>query len=135
MRAVSAEIGPDLDPETTVRVITAWTQLFGLVSFELFGQTQGLIHAHDDLFVTTTRSMAASIGLTPGSTTRPRSTQCLQMPHFAAPSDSVSVSAGGDWFLPHRWRATSHVSWRRCRMPGAGEADSPGSRAAPSWSG
>jgi AcrR family transcriptional regulator len=64
LRAVSGEIGPDLDVETTMRVMTAWSQVFGLVSFELFGQTQGLVHAHDDLFEATTRSMAAHIGLT-----------------------------------------------------------------------
>lgn len=56
----------DLDLEVVVRLIAAWTQLFGLVSFELFGQTTGLITAHGDLFDATTRSMAAHLGLPGG---------------------------------------------------------------------
>ena len=43
--------------------IAAWTQLFGLVSFELFGQTRNVIEHHDELFDATVSRMAAFIGL------------------------------------------------------------------------
>ena len=45
------------------RTLTAWTQLFGSISFELFGQTRNVITDHDALFETSTRAMAAHIGL------------------------------------------------------------------------
>jgi AcrR family transcriptional regulator len=44
-------------------LVAAWTQLFGLVSFELFGQTRNAFEAHDDLFAYTTAAMAAFLGL------------------------------------------------------------------------
>ena len=39
------------------------TQLFGLVSFELFGQTRNVIFEHAALFDATVATMAATIGL------------------------------------------------------------------------
>jgi AcrR family transcriptional regulator len=44
-------------------LVAAWTQLFGLVSFELFGQTRNAFEAHDDLFAYTTAAMASFLGL------------------------------------------------------------------------
>jgi hypothetical protein len=46
-----------------LRTITAWTQLFGLVSFELFGQTRNVIEHHGELFDATVSAMASFIGL------------------------------------------------------------------------
>ena len=57
------EEGIDLPADVLVRVVAAWTQLFGLVTFELFGQTHGAITAHAELFEATTRAMATFIGL------------------------------------------------------------------------
>ncbi len=57
------ESGIDLPADVFVRVVAAWTQLFGLVTFELFGQTRKAITAHDELFDATTSAMAAFIGL------------------------------------------------------------------------
>lgn len=71
LRAVAAEVAPDVDPEVVVRLLVAWTQLFGLVSFELFGQTQGLITAPADLFDATTRATAAHLGLRASSDSGP----------------------------------------------------------------
>lgn len=69
-RALRADLQPILDlpqapigPELLARLVIAWTQLFGLVSFELFGQTNGLIHQHDDLFRTSATAMARFVGL------------------------------------------------------------------------
>lgn len=44
-------------------VVVAWTQLFGLLSFELFGQTRGLVEHHEALFRDAATAMAAGIGL------------------------------------------------------------------------
>jgi AcrR family transcriptional regulator len=52
-----------LPAEMAVPVVAAWTQLFGLVSFELFGQTRNVFEAHDDLFAETAAAMAAFLGL------------------------------------------------------------------------
>ena len=48
--AARAVAGIDLPDDVLVRTIAAWTQLFGLVSFELFGQTRNVIEHHDELF-------------------------------------------------------------------------------------
>jgi hypothetical protein len=45
------------------RTIVAWTQLFGLLSFELFNQTRGLITHHDSMFTDAASAMARQIGL------------------------------------------------------------------------
>jgi hypothetical protein len=45
------------------RVLSAWTQMFGLLSFELFGQTYGVVTAHEDLFDSCVIGMAHHIGL------------------------------------------------------------------------
>ncbi len=54
----------DVPDQVVVRLLAAWTQLFGLVSFELFGQTRNAITAHDDLLDATATAMARLIGLT-----------------------------------------------------------------------
>ena len=52
-----------LPVEMVAPVVAAWTQLFGLVSFELFGQTRNVFEAHDALFAQTATAMAAFLGL------------------------------------------------------------------------
>ena len=61
--ALRQEVDLDVDDATTLAVITSWTQLFGLLSFELFGQTRGLVSDDEALFRAAAASMAASIGL------------------------------------------------------------------------
>ncbi len=67
-------VGPDLaqmaervdiavDPATLLRTLAAWSQLFGLVSLELFGQTRGFVGDDETLFIATARIMAQTIGL------------------------------------------------------------------------
>lgn len=46
-----------------VAALAAWTQLFGLVSFELFSQTRGAIAAHEDLLRSAATTMARHMGL------------------------------------------------------------------------
>ena len=47
-------------------VLLAWTQLFGMLSFELFGQTHGPVEDHAALFRSAASAMAAVVGLTSG---------------------------------------------------------------------
>lgn len=55
--------GERLDDRLLLTILAGWTQLFGLVSFELSNQTRGLVAHHRDLFDATSRLMAANIGL------------------------------------------------------------------------
>ncbi|HUS43374.1 MAG TPA: TetR/AcrR family transcriptional regulator [Ilumatobacteraceae bacterium] len=61
--ALRKELGLDVDDATTLAVITAWSQLFGLLTFELFGQTRNFVSDDEALFRAAATSMAASIGL------------------------------------------------------------------------
>jgi AcrR family transcriptional regulator len=61
--ALRAELGLDVDDATTLAIITAWSQLFGLLTFELFGQTRNFVSDDEALFRAAATSMAASIGL------------------------------------------------------------------------
>jgi AcrR family transcriptional regulator len=64
LEQLRVEIGtPGADDATMVRTLAAWTQLFGLVSFEVFGQTRGVVEAHEELLVATAGALADSIGL------------------------------------------------------------------------
>jgi AcrR family transcriptional regulator len=64
--ALREEIDLDVGDSTTLAVITAWSQLFGLLSFELFGQTRNLVSDDEALFRAAAAAMAASIGLRDG---------------------------------------------------------------------
>jgi AcrR family transcriptional regulator len=58
-----ATLDLELPESTLLAVLLAWTQLFGLISFELFGQTRGLIDDHEAFLLDSAREMAARIGL------------------------------------------------------------------------
>ncbi len=53
----------DASDEVVMAVLTAWTQMFGLLSFELFGQTRGLIDDHQAFFREAATLMGSHIGL------------------------------------------------------------------------
>ncbi len=61
--AIAAQLDVDLPPEVLARAMVAWTQLFGLVSFELFGQTRNAITDHAALLDAACAAMTALIGL------------------------------------------------------------------------
>jgi len=63
--AVSAafETTPPVPPEAVVRAMIAWTQLFGMISFELFGQLVGSFEPADALFDYAVAHLAAFAGL------------------------------------------------------------------------
>ncbi len=78
LRAIDGEVAPELraqaetltkvlgivaGPETVVRLIMAWTQLFGAISFDLFGQYVGSVDPADAFFAHTATRMAEFVGL------------------------------------------------------------------------
>lgn len=64
--ALRTELDLDVDDMTIVAIIAGWTQLFGLLTFELFGQTRNFVSDDEALFRAAAEAMAASIGLRSG---------------------------------------------------------------------
>jgi AcrR family transcriptional regulator len=62
-RAVAASIESDLSPADFSRLLIAWTQLFGAINFELFGQYAGSADPADAFFSYTCCQMADFVGL------------------------------------------------------------------------
>ncbi len=60
---VLAALTPGVPRRVLLRVAIVWTQLFGMISFELFGQLVGTMDPADDFFVEASKQMAAFIGL------------------------------------------------------------------------
>lgn len=61
--ALRQALDVDLPDDLVVRVLAAWSQVFGLVSFEVFGQTRNVVHDHAALLEATTERMAELVGL------------------------------------------------------------------------
>lgn len=60
---VFKEMAPGVPPKVLVRTVIAWTQLFGMISFELFGQLVGTMDPADEFFQQATGQLADFIGL------------------------------------------------------------------------
>ena len=60
---LAAVLASPVAPDVLVRAVTAWTQLFGMISFELFGQFVGSFEPADALFAYATAQLAAFVGL------------------------------------------------------------------------
>jgi AcrR family transcriptional regulator len=54
---------PDADPVTVARALLAWTQIFGLLSFELFGHLTGVVEDPAALFDRALEETAAATGI------------------------------------------------------------------------
>lgn len=54
---------PGVPAKVLVRTAIVWTQLFGMISFELFGQFVGTVDPADEFFETATQQMADFLGL------------------------------------------------------------------------
>jgi AcrR family transcriptional regulator len=50
-------------PDTALAVLTAWTQMFGLIGFEITNQTRNMVMDHTALFDATVRRLAHHLGL------------------------------------------------------------------------
>ncbi|MGP3927453.1 TetR-like C-terminal domain-containing protein [Streptomyces sp. 8N616] len=51
-------------------VVAAWAELFGLISFEIFGQFNRMIDARDAFFDRAVARLARAVGLTDGEAGR-----------------------------------------------------------------
>ncbi|MEU8518939.1 TetR/AcrR family transcriptional regulator [Streptomyces sp. NBC_01216] len=63
---LSVGVAPDLPPAHALALVAAWSQLFGLVSFELFGQFHRLIEERETFFAEATRRLGRDVGLSCG---------------------------------------------------------------------
>jgi AcrR family transcriptional regulator len=63
--ALAAAIAPAVPGRVVLRGLIAWTQLFGMISFELFGQFAGIVDPSDDFFSHAVEQMADLAGLPP----------------------------------------------------------------------
>ncbi|MFI5691653.1 TetR/AcrR family transcriptional regulator [Kribbella sp. NPDC051586] len=61
---VLVELAPGVPTAVLLRTVIVWTQLFGMISFELFGQLVGSMDPADEFYESTSRQMAAFVGLT-----------------------------------------------------------------------
>ncbi|MGW7525853.1 TetR/AcrR family transcriptional regulator [Streptomyces sp. NPDC054783] len=60
---MTADLAPDLPPEAAVALVAAWSQLFGLVGFELFGQFHRVVEDRDAFFRHAAARLARGVGL------------------------------------------------------------------------
>ncbi|WBB77464.1 TetR/AcrR family transcriptional regulator [Micromonospora sp. WMMD882] len=60
---ITAILGVDLPPALTARAMAGWTQLFGLISFELFGRIDNALPHRDAYFAHQIGLMADLVGL------------------------------------------------------------------------
>ncbi|WP_328323827.1 MULTISPECIES: TetR/AcrR family transcriptional regulator [unclassified Streptomyces] len=60
---LAADITPDLPPAAAVALAAAWAQLFGLISFEVFGQFNRVVTDRDAFFEQAAENLADSVGL------------------------------------------------------------------------
>lgn len=63
LRALAALADVAGEPSTVVAVLIGWTQMFGLLSFELTNQTRGVVEQHEQLFHTCASHTGHAIGL------------------------------------------------------------------------
>ena len=62
LRALVAGADLDVEPARMAVGIGAWIELYGMISFELFGQFQNVFDDADDLFAARVAAMAARMG-------------------------------------------------------------------------
>lgn len=60
---VALQVAPELPFEAIARGLVVWTQLFGMLSFELFGQLVGSVDPSDEFFARAIGQLADFVGL------------------------------------------------------------------------
>jgi hypothetical protein len=63
LRSLSDTLSVELPEAVLARALVAWTQLFGMISFELFGQFVGSVDPSDEFFNHAVAEMADFVGL------------------------------------------------------------------------
>ncbi|MEU0074880.1 TetR/AcrR family transcriptional regulator [Streptomyces sp. NPDC006332] len=62
---IAADFAPELPPEALGALVAAWAELYGLISFELFGQFNGVVEDRAPFFRHAVTRLAHSVGLGP----------------------------------------------------------------------
>ncbi|XIE77556.1 TetR/AcrR family transcriptional regulator [Streptomyces sp. SBR177] len=60
---LAADLAPDLPPALAAALVAGWSQLFGLVSFEVFGQFDNIVEAPEPFFVAAVERLGRDVGL------------------------------------------------------------------------
>ncbi|HWU05682.1 MAG TPA: TetR/AcrR family transcriptional regulator [Streptomyces sp.] len=63
---MAADLAADLPPAVVVALVSAWAQLFGMISFELFGQFDRVVEAREQLYRHAAHQLGRSVGLLDG---------------------------------------------------------------------
>ncbi|MFE0427098.1 TetR-like C-terminal domain-containing protein, partial [Streptomyces sp. NPDC058953] len=62
---LAAGLAPDLPPAAVAAMVAAWAEMFGLLSFELFGQFHRVVEDRDAFFAQAVARLAYGVGLPP----------------------------------------------------------------------
>ncbi|MFD9032317.1 TetR/AcrR family transcriptional regulator [Streptomyces sp. NPDC059567] len=62
---MAADFAPDLPPALVVALVAAWSQLFGLISFEVFGQFHRIVEEREEFFAASAARLGQDVGLLP----------------------------------------------------------------------
>ncbi|MFD5329323.1 TetR/AcrR family transcriptional regulator [Streptomyces sp. NPDC127092] len=62
---LAADIAPDLPPPLAAALVSAWAELFGLISFEIFGQFNNIVGDRAAFFATAAERLGREVGLLP----------------------------------------------------------------------
>jgi AcrR family transcriptional regulator len=60
---LAAELAPELPVPVIAALVAAWAQVFGIVSFEVFGQFNRVVEAREEFFDQAAAALAAQVGL------------------------------------------------------------------------
>ncbi|NEC63660.1 TetR/AcrR family transcriptional regulator [Streptomyces sp. SID9727] len=60
---LAADVAPGLAPAVAAPLVAAWAQLFGLISFEVFGQFNQVVEAREVFFRQAVTELARTVGL------------------------------------------------------------------------
>ncbi|MEU6882525.1 TetR/AcrR family transcriptional regulator [Streptomyces sp. NPDC046712] len=60
---MAADLAPDLPPALVAALVAAWSQLFGLVSFEVFGQFNRIVEEREEFFTAAVARLGRDAGL------------------------------------------------------------------------
>ncbi|MGW0498943.1 TetR/AcrR family transcriptional regulator [Streptomyces sp. NPDC003007] len=63
---MAADFAPDVPLEVVTALVAAWAQLYGLVSFEVFGQFNRMVEDREAFFRHAVGQLARGVGLMPG---------------------------------------------------------------------
>ncbi|MFE0036561.1 TetR/AcrR family transcriptional regulator [Streptomyces sp. NPDC059015] len=67
---MAADLAPELPPELVVSLVAAWSQLFGLISFEVFGQFHRIVEDRDAFFAQAAARIGREAGIAPSAGAR-----------------------------------------------------------------